>query len=135
MRKTVDEILAEFTSCYGPQEVWVLSLPDAEIVARLRAMDDQACTILADYLEPLFAREHADPGSIKRELEEYASRRPGSWENWPDRSDRTASGADAWVAYHLASCRAMARRLILDWEKQAPYFQNPGPSSTPCGPE
>ncbi|WP_437306501.1 hypothetical protein [Sorangium sp. So ce388] len=58
-------------------------------------MDDQACTILADYLKSLFAREHVDPEAIKRELEEHASRDPGSHGIWPDRNDRTASGSDA----------------------------------------
>ena len=132
---TVDEVLAEFTSCHGPEEIWVLSLSDADIVERLRAMENQPCTRFADYLEPLFAREHADPGAIKRDLEEYASRNPGSHEGWPGRDERTASGFDAWVAYHLANCRSIARRLILDWENQAPYFRSQGPSSSPSDPE
>ncbi|CAN92169.1 MULTISPECIES: hypothetical protein [Sorangium] len=128
MCKTVDEILAEFTSHYGPEEVWVLSLSDAEIVERLRATGHQSCTTFADYLESLFAREHVDPASIKRELEEHVRSSPGSRESWPDRNDRTASGLDAWVAYHLANGRSIARRLILDWVKQERYFSSVAPS-------
>ncbi|WP_437649160.1 hypothetical protein [Sorangium sp. So ce362] len=120
MAKSIDEILAEFTSLYGPEEVWILSLSDAEIIERLRAIGNHPCTALAEYLESLFVRVQVDPASIKRELEESAGSVSGGFTSWLDPNERTADGLDAWVAYHLANGRAIARSLILNWEKQDP---------------
>ncbi|WP_437319483.1 hypothetical protein [Sorangium sp. So ce385] len=135
MNKSIDEILAEFTSWYGPEEVWILSLSDAETVERLRATGNYPCTALADYLESLFARVQVDPASIKRELEESAGSVSGGFRSWLDPSEKTADGLDAWVAYHLANGRAIARRLILDWEKQEAYLFNVARSSNPSDQE
>lgn len=120
MNKSIDEILAEFSGLYGPEEVWILSLSDAEIIDRLRAIGDHPCTALAEYLESLFARVQVDPASIKRDLEELAGSVSGGFTSWLDPNERTADGLDAWVAYHLANGRAIARGLILNWEKQDP---------------
>ncbi|WP_437800863.1 hypothetical protein [Sorangium sp. So ce693] len=135
MDKSIDEILAEFTGWYGPEEVWILSLSDAEIIERLKAIGNHPCTALAEYLESLFVRVQVDPASIKRELEESAGSVSGGFRSWLDPNERTADGLDAWVAYHLANGRAIARRLILDWVKQEPYLSSVAPSSTPSDPE
>ncbi|WP_437812769.1 hypothetical protein [Sorangium sp. So ce1078] len=135
MDKSIDEILAEFTSLYRPEEVWILSLSDAEIVERLRAIGDHPCTALAEYLESLFVRVQVDPASIKRELEESAGSVSGGFTSWLDPNERTADGLDAWVAYHLANGRAIARSLILDREKQESYLFNVAPSSNPSDQE
>ncbi|WP_437299064.1 hypothetical protein [Sorangium sp. So ce426] len=135
MNKSIDEILAEFTSGYGPEEFWILSLSDAEILERLRAIGDHPCSALAEYLESLLVRVQADPASIKRELEESAGSVPGSFTSWLDPNERTADGLDAWVAYHLANCRAIARSLILNWVKQESHSSSVAPSSTPSDTE
>ncbi|WP_437296661.1 hypothetical protein [Sorangium sp. So ce426] len=135
MDKSIDEILAEFSSGYGPEEVWILSLSDAEVVERLRAIGNHPCVALAEYLESLFVRVQVDPASIKRELEESAGSVSGAFTSWLDPKERTADGRVAWVAYHLANGRAIARSLILNWVKQEPCLSSVAPSSTPSDPE
>ncbi|WP_437908432.1 hypothetical protein WME95_11505 [Sorangium sp. So ce327] len=135
MNKSIDEILVEFTSGYGPEEFWILSLSDAEIVERLRAIGNHPCSALAEYLESLLVRVQVDPASIKRELEESAGSVSGGFTSWLDPNEKTADGLDAWVAYHLANCRAIARSLILNWVKQESYLSSVPPSSTPSDPE